>query len=97
MKSAASNIADNAGGSGGIRVPALANGGLVMGPTLALVGEYSGAQSNPEVIAPLSKLQDLIKPDNEISELLLKGELKARGQDLLLVIERAQQKRNRNT
>lgn len=37
-----------------------ANGGIVSGPTPALVGEYTGARTNPEVIAPLSKLQNIM-------------------------------------
>jgi len=37
----------------------LAEGGLAYGPTLAAVGEYSGAKTNPEVVAPLSKLKGL--------------------------------------
>ena len=41
-------------------VPKFANGGLVYGPTLALMGEYAGAKSNPEVIAPLDRLKGLI-------------------------------------
>lgn len=41
-------------------VPALAQGGLAFGPTLALVGDNKGAASNPEVIAPLDKLQSMM-------------------------------------
>lgn len=41
---------------------ALAKGGIAYGPTLALVGEYPGASSRPEVIAPLDRLQSLIQP-----------------------------------
>lgn len=41
-------------------IPALASGGVATGPTLALVGEYAGASSNPEVIAPLDKLRSMI-------------------------------------
>lgn len=41
-------------------IPKFANGGVVSGRTLAEVGEYPGANSNPEVIAPLSKLKDMI-------------------------------------
>ena len=41
---------------------ALASGGIAYGPTLALVGEYAGASSRPEVIAPLDRLQSLIQP-----------------------------------
>jgi hypothetical protein len=39
---------------------AFAEGGIVSGPTLGLVGEYPGAKSNPEVIAPLNKLQNML-------------------------------------
>lgn len=38
----------------------LADGGLAYGPTNALVGEYAGANNNPEVIAPLSDLQSIL-------------------------------------
>jgi hypothetical protein len=41
-------------------IPAFADGGIVSGPTLGLMGEYPGARSNPEVIAPLDKLQSMI-------------------------------------
>ena len=46
-------------------ISAFANGGIVSGPTMALVGEYAGASNNPEVIAPLDKLRSMIKaPDD---------------------------------
>lgn len=41
-------------------LPKFASGGLVYGPTLGLMGEYGGASSNPEVIAPLSRLQAIL-------------------------------------
>lgn len=41
-----------------------ADGGIVYGETFARVGEYAGAGSNPEVIAPLNKLKQLIKPQS---------------------------------
>lgn len=41
---------------------AFADGGVVSGPTLALVGEYAGAGSNPEVIAPLDRLRTMLNP-----------------------------------
>ena len=47
------------GGPLGGLIP-FANGGIVSGPTSALVGEYTGARTNPEVIAPLSKLQNMM-------------------------------------
>lgn len=41
-------------------IPAFADGGIVSGPTVGLMGEYAGANTNPEVIAPLNKLKDMI-------------------------------------
>jgi hypothetical protein len=41
-------------------IPAFAEGGIVSGPTVGLMGEYAGANTNPEVIAPLNKLKDMI-------------------------------------
>jgi ElaB/YqjD/DUF883 family membrane-anchored ribosome-binding protein len=42
-------------------VSSFASGGLVFGETIARVGEYAGAATNPEVIAPLSDLQNMLK------------------------------------
>ena len=49
-----------------IGVMPFAKGGVVSGPTLALVGEYAGANNNPEVIAPLDKLRSMIQPQGGI-------------------------------
>jgi hypothetical protein len=43
-----------------LSIPKFATGGIVSGPTLAMVGEYGGASNNPEVIAPLNKLRGLL-------------------------------------
>ena len=44
-----------------VTLPRLAKGGLVKAPTLAVVGDNAGANSgNPEVIAPLSKLEGML-------------------------------------
>lgn len=43
-----------------IKSQPLAKGGLAYGETLATVGEYPGARTNPEVIAPLDKLKQII-------------------------------------
>ena len=43
-------------------LPKFANGAIAYGPTMGLFGEYSGAQNNPEVVAPLNKLRQLIQP-----------------------------------
>ncbi len=42
-----------------IGVPALAAGGVIDRPTLALVGEYAGAGSNPEIVTPENKLTNV--------------------------------------
>ena len=34
-------------------IPAFADGGIVSGTTIGMMGEYAGARQNPEVIAPL--------------------------------------------
>jgi hypothetical protein len=60
---------------------AFANGGIVSGPTMGLVGEYPGAQNNPEVIAPLDKLKDMLGGGN--------GQFVLRGQDLVLAMQRS--------
>ena len=49
----------NIGGQNAGLTP-FAAGGIVSGPTAALVGEYPGARTNPEVIAPLNKLQNML-------------------------------------
>ena len=42
-------------------MPALADGGLAVGATMAIVGEGKGTtKTNPEVIAPLDKLKGMI-------------------------------------
>ena len=43
-------------------IPKYAEGGLAYGKTLGVFGEYANASTNPEVVAPLSKLRDLIEP-----------------------------------
>lgn len=40
-------------------LPKFAEGGIAFGPTLGIFGEYSGASTNPEVVAPLDKLKNL--------------------------------------
>lgn len=41
-------------------IPKFANGGIAYGPTLGVFGEYPGASHNPEVVAPLSELTNII-------------------------------------
>jgi hypothetical protein len=65
----------------------MANGGIVSGPTMGLMGEYPGASHNPEVVAPLDKLKTLIGGGSG-------GQFVLRGQDLLLSVNRAQKASN---
>lgn len=69
------------------KATAFANGGIVSGPTMGLVGEYPGAANNPEVIAPLDKLKSMIGGGGS-------GTFVLRGQDLLLSVNRAQKASN---
>ena len=43
-----------------LEAPALAKGGIAFGPTMALIGDNKNAAIDPEVVAPLSKLQDMM-------------------------------------
>jgi hypothetical protein len=61
-----------------------ADGGIVYGPTMGLVGEYAGARSNPEVIAPLNKLQSIIGGGQNVT---VTGRIS--GRDILLSNDRA--------
>lgn len=67
-------------------VTAFANGGIVSGPTLGLMGEYPGASSNPEVIAPLDKLKSLIGGGGDSGGYV--AETRISGRDLSLVLKR---------
>ena len=70
-------------------VPALAEGGLAYGPTLAMVGDNRGANIDPEVVAPLSKLKDLMG-GNAIQ---VYGRIS--GDDIVISNNRATRDRNR--
>lgn len=62
-----------------------ASGGIVSGPTMGLMGEYPGAAHNPEVVAPLDKLKDLIGDSGGSG-----GSFVLRGQDLVLAMNRSE-------
>ena len=73
-------------------VTAFANGGIVSGPTLGLMGEYPGAKSNPEIIAPLDKLRSLIEPQSGMSG---EVEFKIKGRRLVGIFNKEQSYYNR--
>lgn len=68
-------------------------GGIVSGPTNALIGEYPGAKNNPEVVAPLDKLSGIIA--GSIGGGDMGGQLTARisGNDLVILLDRAKKNR----
>lgn len=70
----------------GPQATAFAEGGIVSGPTLGLVGEYPGASSNPEVIAPLDKLKGMLNTGNNNSGFIASTTIQ--GRDLAIVLER---------
>lgn len=71
-------------------IPKFADGGIVSGPIIGMMGEYAGAASNPEVIAPLNKLKDLIEPANSggAVNVTVGGYFGVKGSDLQLVLDR---------
>lgn len=79
-------INKNAGDS----VPALASGGLAYGPTYAMVGDNPNARIDPEVIAPLSRLQSMLPTAGAAQQIqiTLGGQLTAKGRDLVYVLSK---------
>lgn len=74
-------------------LPALAGGGLAMAPTLAMVGDNKNARIDPEVIAPLSKLKEMLFGAGDSGE--VKPILVLRGDDLYYSQQRVGRKLNR--
>lgn len=67
-------------------IPAFAAGGIVSGPTLAMVGEYGGASRNPEIIAPLDKLRSMLNPAGAVD--LSTVEFKIKGRTLVGILDK---------
>lgn len=93
----ATGVAEITGGKAGLKyflagqfgLPQFSEGGIVSGPTLGLVGEYPGARTNPEVIAPLDKLRGMLGGQ----AVQVTGKIS--GRDILLTSERNAIDRNR--
>ncbi len=65
----------------------LATGGLVTGPTMALVGEGAGTTaSNPEVVAPLDKLKGMINGSGGVQQVEVYGRIS--GNDIFISNQR---------
>jgi len=74
-----------------VKVPALATGGLAYGPTVAMVGDNPGANIDPEVISPLSKLKDIIGSTAQAIKVEWpQSGFRLDGRDLVLVMDRNQ-------
>lgn len=72
----------------------LANGGLVTGPTMALVGEGAGTTaSNPEVVAPLDRLKNMINNNGAAQQVEVYGRIS--GNDIFISNQRGGLNRQR--
>ena len=71
-----------------------ANGGIVSGPTVGLIGEYAGASNNPEVVAPLDKLRGMLNPVEGFSGGVVK--FKIDGRTLVGILEKETNLKNRS-
>lgn len=67
-----------------------ADGGIVSGPVMGLVGEYAGARTNPEVIAPLNKLKSMLGNGQNV---VVTGRIS--GNDIMISNERSRFDRGR--
>ena len=94
----ATGVAEAVGGKAGLGnfllkgfgIPQMAEGGIFSGASLAMVGEGPGTSSiNPEVVAPLDKLKNMMGGQN----VNVTGTI--RGRDLLLSEERSAYSRRR--
>ena len=76
-----------------IGIPQLAGGGIAYGNSIVNVGEYPGARTNPEVIAPLDKLKKIIGGGSGgfIAETVISGS------DLRVILSRADKTYTRYT
>ena len=68
-------------------IPKYAEGAIAKGATLGIFGEYPGAQNNPEVVAPLSKLEQYLQPASFGGDV----RFRIRGRDLEGLLEKEQQ------
>lgn len=84
------SLAKKAGAiQGGGTIPALAEGGIATGPTLALIGEGRG----PEAVIPLDKLEGMMSGGFGNNNVVVTGRIQ--GSDILISSERAERQRSR--
>lgn len=75
-------------------IPKLKDGGIAYGNSIVNVAEYAGARSNPEIIAPLSKLKEYIAP-KESNAIAGDVTFKIRGQELVGILSNYNKKTNK--
>ena len=80
-----------------IKIPALAEGGVLSSPQLVMAGEYAGARNNPEIVAPESKMRDVFADTLRQFGGAGGGTLtcKVSGDDLLFVLQKAEKRATR--
>lgn len=83
------SMAKKANSMGGGGIPALAEGGIATGPTLALIGEGRG----PEAVIPLDKLEGMMAGGMGNGNVIVTGRIQ--GSDILIANERASRERSR--
>lgn len=74
-------------------IPKFADGGIVSGATIGMIGEYAGASTNPEVIAPLDKLKSLLKLDSSTGS--SEVTFKIKGDELVGVLNNHSRKKSK--
>lgn len=74
-------------------IPAFADGAIAYGPTLGIFGEYAGASSNPEVVAPLDRLKSIIGDTGGGTSESVEFKIKGRRLEGLLARESKRHKR----
>lgn len=74
-------------------IPQFAQGGIVSGPTVGLMGEYPGARTNPEVIAPLDKLKSMIGDSGGTTTII--PDVTIKGEDISISFERYNRRKAR--
>ena len=57
-----------------IYIPRLAKGAVLDQPTMAMMGEYPGAKSNPEIVTPENKMREVFESSNDdVVNVLVQG------------------------
>jgi tape measure domain-containing protein len=80
-----------------ITAPKLAQGGVITRPTFAMLGEYPGASTNPEIAAPESKLRSIFRSENAGGGTAVELYATIRGDDIFLSNRNAGRRRGRTT